>query len=90
MAHLIFALCFVFVVPSLRAQATVWQPAPGHSQMPIWPGAIPNAQPLAGPEISTTTGKEDLVAGKPYVWVERVSQPTVTFIRPRTKRPELR
>jgi acetyl esterase/lipase len=49
--------------------------------MPIWPGAVPDAQPAAGPEVSTTTGKDDLVAGKPYVWVENVTRPTMTVYR---------
>ena len=35
----------------LRAQTHVWQPAPGHTQIPIWPGAVPDAQPVPGPEL---------------------------------------
>jgi hypothetical protein len=79
----IFALCLVFAAGGLRAQTADWQPSPGHTQTPIWPGAAPDAQPVAGPEVSTTTGKEDLVAGKPYVYVERVSRPTMTVYSPR-------
>src|ERR1700722_6477097 len=83
MGPLIFALCFVFTIGGLRAQMPAWQPSPGHTQIPIWPGAVPDAQPVAGPEVSTTTGKDDLVAGKPYVYVERVSRPTMTVYSPR-------
>src|SRR2546422_6083691 len=36
------------------AAQTAWQPSPGHTQVPIWPGAVPDARPLAGPEVSGT------------------------------------
>src|ERR1700733_6952291 len=74
----VLVLCLVFAIGGLNAQTPVWQPSPGHTQTPIWPGAVPDAQPVAGPEVSKTTGKEELVAGKPYVYVERVSRPTMT------------
>jgi acetyl esterase/lipase len=76
------ALCLVFAVGGLRAQTAVWQPSLGHTQIPIWPGAMPDAQPVAGPEVSTTTGKEELVGGKPYLYVERASRPTMTVYSP--------
>jgi acetyl esterase/lipase len=85
MRPLILGLCFVFAVSDLSAQKPVWQPEPGHTQMPIWPGAVPDAQPVAGPEYSTTTGKEDLAAGKPWVYVEQVSRPTMTVYSPTGK-----
>jgi acetyl esterase/lipase len=79
---LIFALCFMFGVGGLRAQTSAWQPSRGHTQVPIWPGAVPDTQPLAGAEHFTTTGKDDLVAGKPYLYVERVSRPAMTVYSP--------
>jgi acetyl esterase/lipase len=85
MKPLLFALCFVFASVSLSAQTTVWQPTPGHTQIPIWPGAAPDPQPVAGPEVSTTTGKESLVAGKPWTGVNNVSQPTMTVYSPTGK-----
>src|ERR1700689_1267455 len=81
-----FALCFLFAVGGLSAQTAVWQPSPGHTQIAIWQGAVPDAQPVAGPEFSSTTGKEDLVAGKPYVYAERVSRPTMTIYSPRANK----
>ncbi|HEX3848784.1 MAG TPA: hypothetical protein VHV81_15470 [Steroidobacteraceae bacterium] len=42
------ALAFAFVHP--RAHADVWQPVPGHVQVPIWPGAVPDAMPNPKPE----------------------------------------
>jgi len=63
-----------------------WQPSPGHTQVPIWPGVIPDARPLKGAELSATVvdsdGKPRLVGGKPWIYVDRVSQPTMTVYSP--------
>lgn len=76
-----FALYVVFACGSLNAQTNVWQPSPGHTQVPIWPGAVPDAQPVAGPEITRTS--KPLVAGmQPVLFVNRVSQPTMTVYSP--------
>jgi len=85
MKPLIFALCVVFAFGGLRAQTPAWQPSPGHTQVPIWPGAVPDAQPVAGPEDDTTTATESLVAGKPWVYVGHVSRPTMTVYAPKEK-----
>ncbi len=82
MKPLLFALCVVSTLGSLNAQKPVWQPSPGHTQIPIWPGAAPDPQPVAGPEVAITTGKDDLVAGRPWISVEQVSQPTMTVYSP--------
>jgi acetyl esterase/lipase len=81
MKPLMFALCVVFACGSLNAQTNVWQPSLGHAQVPIWPGAVPDAQPVAEPEIAKTVTKP-LVAGKPWVLVDRVSRPTMTVYSP--------
>jgi len=69
------------------AAHAAWQPSPGHTQQPIWPGAAPDARPVEGPEIATTVvdklGKEKLVGGKPWVYIDRVAQPTMTVYAPR-------
>ncbi len=85
MKPLVFALCVVFAFGDLSAQTTAWQPSPGHTQVPIWPGAAPDAQPLAGPEFVTTSGKEELIAGRPDVAVSNVSRPTMTVYSPTGK-----
>ena len=82
MKPLIFVLSVVFAFGGLSAQQTAWQPSPGHTQVPIWPGAVPDAQPVAGPEVAKTTGKEFLVAGRPAVGVSNVSRPTMTVYSP--------
>lgn len=84
MKRLIFALCVVFAFGGLSAQTPVWQPSPGHTQVPIWPGAAPDAQAVAGPEVATTD-KDFLVAGRPVVGVGKVSQPTMTVYSPKEK-----
>jgi acetyl esterase/lipase len=81
----ILTLCFVFAVGCLRAQTPVWQPLAAHVQVPIWPGPAPDAQPATGPETSTTTREDEFVAGKPWIYVENVSRPTMTVYSPGAK-----
>jgi acetyl esterase/lipase len=82
MKPLLFALCVVFAFISLNAQTPSWQPSPGHTQVPIWPGVVPDARSAEPSEFTTTTGKESLVAGRPWVAVSNVSQPTMTVYSP--------
>ena len=82
MKSLIIALFAVSALGSLSAQTTAWQPLPGHTQVPIWPGAVPDARSVPGPENAATDTK-DLVAGKPWVYVSNVSQPTITVYAPK-------
>ena len=81
MKLLICALCVGFACLRLGAQTNVWQPSPGHTQLPVWPGAVPDPQPVPGPEIAHTVTKP-LVAGKPWVLVDNVAQPTMTVYSP--------
>jgi len=85
MKPLIVALCIVFAFCGLSAQQTIWQPSPGHTQVPIWPGTVPDPQAVAGPEVAMTSGNEWLVAGRPAVGVRNVSQPTMTVYSPQGK-----
>ena len=66
---LIFALCVVFAAGGLFAQKPGWQPSPGHTQVPIWPGTVPDAQfgPPANQETTPEPGE-----------VDNVSRPTMT------------
>ena len=76
-----FALLFL----TLTISAQTWQPTPGHTQLPIWPGKPPRSTPQttpSGSETVETTGKDSLVAGKPWVAVSNVSQPTMTVYSP--------
>jgi acetyl esterase/lipase len=64
---------FVFACSHSYAHAAVWQPSPGHVQVPIWPGAVPDAVPNPKPEsVGPPAGRE---------WWPRandVSRPTMT------------
>ena len=77
---LILAVCVLFASAALSAQTPAWQPPPGHTQIPIWPGAAPDPQPVKGPEIAATA--TNLVAGKAWVYVRNVTQPSMTVYSP--------
>jgi len=80
---LLIVLFAVSAFGGLSAQTPAWQPSPGHTQVPIWPGAVPDAQPVPGPEDATTTVTESLVAGRPWVMVTNISRPTMTVYPPK-------
>jgi acetyl esterase/lipase len=77
-----FAFCVVLAPGTLCAQTFTWQPSPGHTQIPIWPGTPPDSQPPSGLEVAATP--KSLVAGKPWVYISKVSQPTMTVYSPST------
>ncbi|MEK6398236.1 MAG: alpha/beta hydrolase [Terriglobus sp.] len=84
-ARLLLLCLVVFTnLPTLRAQANTWQPSPGHTQIPIWPGSIPDARPAKGPErMETTTDPKYFIGGKPSSGIENVSRPTMTVYSPK-------
>ena len=82
MKPLLFALCAAFGFCSLSAQQPVWQPSPGHTQIPIWPGAAPDPQPVRGAENMETSGNDFLPGGRPAVGVNNVTRPTITVYSP--------
>jgi hypothetical protein len=74
---ILLVTCIVLACGRLSAQRKVWQPSPGHEQLPIWPGSTPSSpQPAPGPE-EVLSKSEWVVAGKPFVFVVNVSQPTM-------------
>lgn len=73
---LLFALCFVCACASLFAGKPGWNPSPGHTQVPIWPGTPPDAQ--FGPPPNTETMPEP---GE----IDNVSRPTMTVYSPKGK-----
>ena len=80
MLRIVLLVGMALPIRDLTAQNAPWQPSPGHTQVPIWPGAVPDARRLAGTE--TAARAESPVAGKPWVYVEFVSQPTMTVYAP--------
>lgn len=75
--------CLVCVLGA-STQKFVWQPSPGHIQIPIWPRTPPDPQPVAGPE-SAEMSDDSLIAGKPTVWITNVTRPTMTVYSPKGK-----
>jgi acetyl esterase/lipase len=69
----------------LFAQKPVWEPGPGHSTLALWPNGAPGGQPNPGPEIDTTTAKDNLIADKPLIRLGNVSRPTLTLYTPKNK-----
>ncbi len=58
---------------ALSAAPTVWQPSPGHTQVPLWPGEAPDTPQMPGPET--------LADGA----VTNVTRPTLTVYAPTVK-----
>jgi len=77
---ILFIICIVFACGSLNAQTNVWQPSPGHRQVPIWPGTAPDARPVPGPEYVTNRTTS---AGTSWICECNVAQPTMTVYSPK-------
>jgi acetyl esterase/lipase len=78
----IVEMSLALVVLGASAEAAPWQPAPGHAQIPLWPGAVPDALVGAATVAETTTVEEPLIAGKPFLEIHDVSRPTLTVYSP--------
>lgn len=76
----ILAAGIALALASPSAEANVWQPSPGHTQIPLWPGAVPDALPKPAAETFDAGGD---VAGKPWHEIENVSRPTLTVYSPK-------
>lgn len=84
MRHWVTAVCCLSVCAVAHASTTVWQPAEGHQQMPLWPGTPPDAKPLPGPE-KINVGKGHLIGGKPVISITNIDRPTMTVYGPNGK-----
>jgi len=80
MKPFVLTLFIVFILKALNTAADVWQPSPGHTQIPIWPGTPPDAaaQSVRGPEFVTNTPSSE----GPITWVQNVTKPTTTVYSP--------
>jgi acetyl esterase/lipase len=85
MKPLILVFWIGAAVSNATAQTSAWQPSPGHTQLPIWPGAVPDAGPVTAAEAAAQAETKDFVAGKPWVSVSNVSRPTITVYSPKVK-----
>ena len=66
---------------------SAWQPAPGHTQIPLWPSGAPGGNRTTGPEAVhfavDPQGNKRLVGGKPRSYIENVTTPTMTLYAPK-------
>jgi acetyl esterase/lipase len=76
-----FVLLAVLFALGAPAQTPVWQPSPGHTQVPIWPNGAPNGRP--GPDAETTGPVKSPPAARPWTYVVNVSRPTLTVYSPK-------
>jgi acetyl esterase/lipase len=74
------ALSLLIVCASVHADPMVWQPTAGHTQIPLWPGTVPDARPMPGPEY--VKEGTSLIGGKTVIAISNVSQPTMTVYAP--------
>lgn len=81
---LILALYLIVLPVIAMSQTSAWQPSPGHTQVAIWPGTPPDAQPVPAPE-TTEIDSDFFVAGRHVTGVLNVSQPTMTVYAPKGK-----
>ena len=81
---LMFIFCILFAFSGITTQANPWQPSPGHTQIPLWPKTVPDAQLTAKPE-EIRVISNPLVAGKPWLMVGPIAQPTMTVYSPKGK-----
>jgi acetyl esterase/lipase len=84
----LLALTLLAGAPSQAQDLPGWQPTPGHAQIPLWPGSPPGPVPAVGAEtvhyaVDAATGARKLLGGKPYVYIENVSRPTLTIYPPK-------
>jgi acetyl esterase/lipase len=68
-----FLFASVYQGTAFSAEPVGWQPSPGHTQIPIWPGVAPDLQSVPGPETSADGG------------VTNVTRPTMTMYLPSGK-----
>jgi acetyl esterase/lipase len=78
----ICALAVAVAFGHLSAQQSGWQPTPGHTQLPLWPGTVPDAPRGAAAGAESTTVAPNPVAGRPWLVVYNVSRPTLTVYAP--------
>ncbi|HXS11271.1 MAG TPA: alpha/beta hydrolase, partial [Acidobacteriaceae bacterium] len=79
-SSLLLPLCLI--ASTAHPQQTGWRPTPGHPQLPIWTGAIPDAAPVLGSETVEISGPNDLIGGKRTTGVRNVTIPTMTIYSP--------
>jgi len=86
LSFVVVAVWGAFAAGGSVAQTSVWQPSAGHTQVQIWPGAVPDARAAKGPEtMETSTNPKEFIGGKPVTSINNVSHPTMTVYSPTEK-----
>jgi acetyl esterase/lipase len=80
-----FGAAAIVLSATLFGQSPASQPAPEHLTLNLWPQGAPGAMAKSAPEVDTTTGKDNLIAGKPVTRLGNVSVPTLTVYEPKGK-----
>jgi hypothetical protein len=84
MSKSLLLVAFLATIPTvLFAQKPAWPPAPGQTTLLLWPHRAPGAHANSGPEIDTTTAKDNMVANRPVIRLGNVSSPTLTLYTPK-------
>ena len=78
-----YCLAIFAAAACVNLHGAEWRSADGHQELPIWPGAVPDAKPATGPEGKVTLRTDRLVAGQPWLEVENVTRPTMTIYSPK-------
>lgn len=81
---LMFIFCVLLMFSCMNIQGQTWQPSSGYTQVPIWPKTAPDSKLTVNPE-AVRVMNEPLVAGRPWLEVGPVSQPTITVYSPKRK-----
>jgi acetyl esterase/lipase len=79
-------LCATLAATTISAigQKPAWQPAPGHTTLPLWPNGAPGSHANLSAEGDMTKPTDNLIAGRPLVRLGNVSNPTITYYEPKT------
>jgi acetyl esterase/lipase len=79
-------LCATLAATTISAigQKPAWQPAPGHTTLPLWPNGAPGSHANLSAEGDMTKPTDNLIAGRPLVRLGNVSNPTITYYAPKT------
>ncbi len=82
------ALVTVAGFPREGQSQSAWPPPSGYTQILLWPRTPPGAKSPAATEaihyaVDSKSGTRQLVGGLPYLYIENVSQPTITVYSPK-------
>ncbi|MCU6499594.1 alpha/beta hydrolase [Rugamonas sp. A1-17] len=74
----IFSFALALLIGNIPAHAETWQPSPDQTQVPIWPGAVPDA--ISAPKPESLAQREGHGG---WLQASDVSQPTMTVYAPK-------